>query len=166
MTKLSGVYTNPDGAIIPGARITLTLGGNTEKSFIKRTVEFTTGMDGSYSVELTAGGYYVDATYQGARRPERLGNIAITANSDDGTLNDYLILNNEPYDPVYDEIQQGLRDMEAIKNNPANVVQFEADIPGDPSGFYLVLNDEQKNAPTLYLYANGRRYWLAMVDDT
>jgi hypothetical protein len=41
-----------------------------------------------------------------------------------------------------------------------------AALPPNPSGFYFVVSDETKNGqPTLYLFTNSNRYWVAMTQD-
>lgn len=48
---------------------------------------------------------------------------------------------------------------------PSQIATFAA-LPASPAGLYLVLADETKGgAPTLYLFKNGARYWVAMVQD-
>jgi uncharacterized membrane protein len=166
MITLSGIYQRPSGEIVPGATITFTQLGNSANSFNQLSAEMLTGDDGSYSLSLFDGMYNVDAQYQNKARLY-LGNITITANSKDGTLNDYLTIScSAPNNAILDAMQQIYFATEALAGNPATTVTHQTDIPANASGFYLVLEDEQKNATTLYLYVGGRRYWMAMVDDT
>jgi hypothetical protein len=166
MITLAGIYQRPDGEVVPGATITFIQMGNTADSFVALTAEMLTGDDGGYSVSLYDGMYKVLACYPD-RKKYYLGNIIINASSEDGTLNDYLVMSGGvPNNAILDAMQQIYFATEALAGNPATTVTHQTDIPANASGFYLVLEDEQKNATTLYLYVGGRRYWLAMVDDT
>ncbi|MGL4725637.1 MAG: prophage tail fiber N-terminal domain-containing protein [Scandinavium sp.] len=166
MITLSGIYQRPDGEIVPGAVISFIQLGNTANSFTHLKAEMTTGDDGAYSISLYDGLYKVEARYTD-RRVDYLGNITITAESEDGTLNDYLTLSScLPNNAILDAMQQVYFANKDLVASGVKTVAHISDIPGDASGYYYVTNDEDKGAPTLYLFTAGQRVWLASVDDT
>lgn len=46
------------------------------------------------------------------------------------------------------------------------VVDTVNDIPAGSTGMFLIKNDPDKGGEALYLYQNGTRYWMAMVENT
>ncbi|VVT53942.1 hypothetical protein UYSO10_4964 [Kosakonia radicincitans] len=165
MTILSGIFRRPDGVIVAGVAIRFTLLINTASSFIRQVVDITTGQDGSYSVELSSGTYTVETFDKSVRA--YLGTISVFSDSDDGPLNEFLIASSAAgLNPVVDFVQSSLSEMIQLQQTPAKSVAVYADIPSDASGWYLVASDETKGgAPVVYLFAGGKRYWFAMVED-
>lgn len=162
---ISGVFREPDGSIVAGVKIEFTQQANSAASFTQRTSEIITADDGSYSIDIFPGRYSVSVTSAG--KPKiLLGLINISADSQSGTLNDFLITSAPVTNPVIEQMQQLYFAMLAMSKSPAAVVSSAADIPDDAAGFVFVTDDEQKGAPALYLYAAGRRFWLAMVEDS
>ncbi len=52
------------------------------------------------------------------------------------------------------------------KSGPTpTIVDHPEDIPAGSTGFFLIKNDEDKGGEALYLYQNGTRYWMAMVEN-
>ncbi|MGL4727012.1 MAG: prophage tail fiber N-terminal domain-containing protein [Scandinavium sp.] len=164
MTVISGVFNRPDGSSEPGVTIRFQLLENTSHSFINENPEVLTDEQGFYSIDLSWGKYCVTAL-RGWRK-DVLGFIYVAPDGPDGTLNDYLLTGVPPVPAVIAGMEEMYFQMKALQGNPATRVQTEGDVPNTASGFYLVLEDNEKGAPTLYLYAGERRYWLAMVDDT
>lgn len=95
MTTLSGILQAPDGTAIAGAKITFEAARNYEQVMFHASSSLTTGSNGSYSVTLPVGSYNVFINY-GTNRIITVGLITILSGSVDGTLNDYLLTNNDP----------------------------------------------------------------------
>lgn len=165
MTILSGIFRSPDGVAVAGVVIRFTLQVNTTNSFIRRKVDMTSEQDGSYSVELSAGSYTVETIDKSVR--VYLGTIFIFSDSANGTLNEFLLASGAAeFNPVVDFVQSSLAEMVVLQQTPAKSAAVYADIPPDASGWYLVASDETKGgAPVVYLFAGGKRYWFAMVED-
>ena len=165
MTILSGIFRRPDGVAVAGVLIRFTLKGNTTSSFIRRQVDITTEQDGAYSVELSTGSYTVETIDKSVR--VYLGTIFIFSDSANGTLNEFLLASGAAeFNPVVDLVQSALAEMVALQQTPATSAAVYADIPPDASGWYLVASDETKGgAAVVYLFAGGKRYWFAMVED-
>ncbi|ECL2125346.1 hypothetical protein FSE01_15260 [Salmonella enterica subsp. enterica] len=161
---ISGVLREPDGTIIPGAKIEFTQQANSASSFAQRTVEVITSGDGTYEVQIFPGKYLVSMATRNTSR-NNLGLIVVTNESGSGTLNDFLITSSSATNPVMEQMQRFYFAALALSQSPAKVVNTVTDIPDDASGFVLVTDDESKNSPALYLYVHGRRYWFAMVED-
>lgn len=166
MPRISGIFKNPDGAAVPNVVIRFTQDGNSTNSFTRQKAEVTTDENGAYEIDLFAGKYIVQAV---SNRPDlpTLGIIQVTTDSPDGTLNDFLIANNPPpFNPVVDFVQTSLSEMVQLQQTPAKSVGVFADIPVSAAGWYLVASDETKGgAAVVYLFAGGKRYWFAMVED-
>jgi len=116
-------------------------------------------------VELSSGTYTVETFDKSVRA--YLGTISVFSDSDDGPLNEFLIASSAAgLNPVVDFVQSSLSEMIQLQQTPAKSVAVYADIPSDASGWYLVASDETKGgAPVVYLFAGGKRYWFAMVED-
>lgn len=95
MTTLSGILQAPDGTAIAGAKITFEAVRNYEQVTFHASSSLTTGSDGSYSVTMPVGSFNVFINY-GTNRTITVGLITILTVSADGTLNDYLLTNNDP----------------------------------------------------------------------
>ena len=95
MTTLSGILQAPDGTAIAGAKITFEAVRNYEQVTFHASSSLTTGSDGSYSITLPIGSFNIFINY-GTNRIITVGMITILDGSVDGTLNDYLLTNNDP----------------------------------------------------------------------
>lgn len=95
MTTLSGILQAPDGTAIASAKITFEAVRNYEQVTFHASSSLTTGSDGSYSITLPVGSFNVFINY-GTNRIITVGMITILDGSIDGTLNDYLLTNNDP----------------------------------------------------------------------
>lgn len=95
MTTLSGILQAPDGTAIAGAKITFEAVRNYEQVTFHASSSLTTGTNGSYSVTLPVGSYNVFINY-GTSRIVTVGIITILSDSVNGTLNDFLLTNNDP----------------------------------------------------------------------
>jgi len=94
MTTLSGILQAPDGTAIAGAKITFEAVRNYEQVTFHASSSLTTGSNGSYSVTLPIGSYNVLVNY-GNGRVIDIGMITILSGSINGTLNDYLLNDND-----------------------------------------------------------------------
>lgn len=95
MTTLSGILQAPDGTAIAGAKITFEAVRNYEQVTFHASSSLITGSSGSYSVTLPIGSFNVFINY-GTNRIITVGMVTILDDSIDGTLNDYLLSNNDP----------------------------------------------------------------------
>ena len=112
---ISGVLTDPLGAVLAGTRITLTSTINSASVLKNQTVSIVTDADGNYSFSLLPGGYSATVEYSRGGR-QVLGQFNLQEGSAPGSLNDY-ILYGEPVlaDPV---IYNAIRN---IHNNVTSV---------------------------------------------
>ncbi|EPJ1886639.1 prophage tail fiber N-terminal domain-containing protein [Enterobacter asburiae] len=165
MVTISGIFHDPNGAAVAGAVITFTQLKNTADSFLRREASMTTAEDGSYCVQLYNGRYKVMAKYRN-NSEAKLGEINVSDATGPGSLNDYLLVGTagDVPSPLFTAIEKMYFDMLAMVREPAKKVATLADLPPDPQGFYLVINDEEHGGTTLYLFENNTCYWLAMVD--
>jgi len=165
MPRISGVFKSPDGAVVPSVTIRFTQDGNSVNSFTKQKADVETDENGAYEIELFAGKYGVVSVINNVTTT--LGTIQIASDSPDGTLNDFLIASSPvPFNPVISFVQDSLAEMVELQQTPAKSVAVYADIPSEASGWYLVASDETKGgAAVVYLFAGGKRYWFAMVED-
>ena len=163
---ISGIFTDPNGTIVSGVILSFTLLNNTADSFVQRYSECTTGTDGSYTITLGNGIYQVNSQDANLRRIN-LGTIAIDEDSVDGSLNTFLLASaSSQTNAILIAVQAAYANMLSLFQNPAVTVATYADIPANPSGWYLVTADETKsNGPSVYLFKDGERYWFAMVRD-
>ncbi|VTP12674.1 hypothetical protein PUATCC27989T_00486 [Phytobacter ursingii] len=163
---ISGIFTDPNGAIVSGATLSFTLLNNTADSFVQRYSECVTSSDGSYSITLSNGLYKVNSQDSNLRRIN-LGTIEIDEGSVDGSLNTFLLASaSSQTNAILIAVQAAYAQMLGLFQNPAVAVATYADIPAIPSGWYLVTTDETKsNGPSVYLFKDGIRYWFAMVED-
>lgn len=85
MAKIAGIYANGFGAPVPGVKLVLTARTTSAGVIMTTSATQVTGVDGSYSFDVLEGVYVVSAS------GSYLGVIAVDTNSQDGTLNDFLM---------------------------------------------------------------------------
>ncbi|HEY3982502.1 prophage tail fiber N-terminal domain-containing protein [Cedecea sp.] len=163
MALISGVFKKPDGTAVGGVTLHFTLTGNTRHSFYAQSSEVKTDEEGRYSAEISSGHYIVKCF--SPDQSDRLGVIYVEDGAE-GSLNDFLLTSSPVPEPIVAQMQQMYFAVLALSQSPAAVFATAADVPADAAGYVLVTDDETKGVPALYLYANGRRYWLAMMEDT
>ncbi|MFU2317836.1 prophage tail fiber N-terminal domain-containing protein [Rahnella sp. PCH160] len=95
MPIISGILKAPNGQALAAARIVLnTLSNYTDVTLTADSITMT-GADGSYSIPVTTGYYSVSIIYKNIDLIS-VGKINILPTSPDGTLNEYLLANNDP----------------------------------------------------------------------
>lgn len=170
MARISGIYANGFGEPVAGVSILLTARATSSGVVMTTMASQKTGSDGSYGFDLRAGVYVVTANGL------YLGVITVSTGGPDGTLNDYLAAYNPAaLTPAVVETVQGLvKEAQAAAiaaaefvRHPVIEVPASKYIPVNPSGFYLVKDDEDKGGgPQFYYFSSDKKYWIAMVEDT
>lgn len=166
MKILSGTYQNPDGEPVAGVLIRFQLLETTADSFSKLASSTVTTSEGHYQISLSDGRYKVTVK-KGTESEQVLGVILVSEETEDGTLNDYLLAGMTSHtDAMLLAIQKAYQQMLSLLGNPAVTAQTYADIPASPSGWFLISADETKGGnPSVYLFKDDARYWFAMVRD-
>ncbi|WP_380177852.1 prophage tail fiber N-terminal domain-containing protein [Kalamiella sp. sgz302252] len=121
---ISGVLSDPLGAILSGTRITLTSTINSTSVLKNQTVSVVTDVAGAYSFSLLPGGYSATVEYSRGGR-QTLGQFNLQEGSAPGSLNDY-ILYGEPVlaDPV---IYNAIRNIHQNVSGAASEARTGAD---------------------------------------
>src|SRR5476651_583031 len=104
---ISGVFSDPNGIPIAGAKIVITSQTNTQDTFRKLAVVQTTDEVGRYLFSLLPGGYNVVVLYPNGNQVV-LGEFSLQTGSPSGTLNDYLLFGGQILtDPIiYSDIKR------------------------------------------------------------
>lgn len=104
---ISGIFSDPNGVPVPGAKIVIQSQTNTTDTFKKISIGVETDSTGAYSFSLLPGGYTAVVLYPEGNRVV-LGEFTLQDDSPAGSLNDYLLF-GEPIlaDPViYSDIKK------------------------------------------------------------
>jgi hypothetical protein len=104
---ISGIFSDPNGVPVPGAKIVIQSQVNTVDTFKKLSIGVETDSTGAYSFSLLPGGYTAVVLYPEGNRVV-LGEFTLQNDSPAGSLNDYLLF-GEPVlaDPVvYSDIKK------------------------------------------------------------
>ncbi|EFE93491.1 prophage tail fiber N-terminal domain-containing protein [Serratia odorifera] len=87
---ISGVYLDPEGTAVPGARIIIASKRTTSDTFRDLIVSHVTGDHGEYLFDLQPGYYRVSVLYQDRDRTTVIGDMELQESSLPGSLNDYV----------------------------------------------------------------------------
>lgn len=136
MAKISGILTDPIGQ--PMTNCTIELKSQRSTANVLRTVtsNFDTSDAGAYMMDVYSGIYDVVLKCEN-KAPQLIGTITVFDNSDDGSLNDFLILSNPT------EFNSGLIDSFKLLN--AETKQTAESIKNAIEECYSVLNSMNTN---------------------